>query len=54
VKVLQKLEKQLMKDMKDYLGITAKVKLVNPKPFKRSEGKASRSLIKGKYNYLCH
>ena len=42
VKVLQKLEKQLMKDMKDYLGITAKVKLVEPKTIQRSEGKASR------------
>jgi phenylacetate-CoA ligase len=42
VKVLQKLEKQILKDMKDYLGITAKVKLVEPKTLTRFEGKASR------------
>ena len=48
VKVLQKLEKQLMKDMKDYLGITAKVKLVEPKTIQRSEGKASRVIDKRK------
>jgi phenylacetate-CoA ligase len=48
VKVLQKLEKQLVKDMKDYLGITAKVKLVEPKTIQRSEGKASRVVDKRK------
>ena len=48
VKVLQKLEKRLMKDMKDYLGITAKVKLVEPKTIQRSEGKASRVIDKRK------
>jgi phenylacetate-CoA ligase len=48
VKVLQKLEKQLVKDMKDYLGITAKVKLVEPKTIQRSEGKASRVIDKRK------
>ena len=48
VKVLQKLEKQLMKDMKDYLGITAKIKLVEPKTIQRSEGKASRVIDKRK------
>jgi len=42
VKVLQQLEKRLVNDMKDYLGITAKVKLVEPKTIERSEGKASR------------
>jgi phenylacetate-CoA ligase len=42
IKTLQKLERQLLKDMKDYLGITAKVKLVEPKTIQRSEGKASR------------
>ena len=36
VKVLQTLEKQILKDMKDYLGITAKVKLVGPKSLQRS------------------
>ncbi len=48
VKVLQKLEKRLIKDMKDYLGITAKVKLVEPKTIQRSEGKASRVIDKRK------
>ena len=46
VKVLQKLEGQLKKDMKDYLGITAKVKLVEPKTIQRSEGKANRVIDK--------
>jgi phenylacetate-CoA ligase len=48
VKVLQKLEKMILKDMKDYLGITAKVKLVEPKSLQRSEGKASRVTDKRK------
>ncbi|MGB5217762.1 MAG: phenylacetate--CoA ligase [Smithella sp.] len=42
VKVLQHLEQCLIKDMKEYLGITAKVKLVEPQTIGRSEGKASR------------
>ncbi len=46
VKVLQKLEQQLKKDMKDYLGITAKIKLVESKTIQRSEGKASRVIDK--------
>ena len=48
VKALQKLEGQLKKDMKDYLGITAKVKLVEPKTIQRSEGKASRVIDRRK------
>jgi phenylacetate-CoA ligase len=48
VKVLQTLEKRLIKDMKDFLGITAKVKLVEPKTIQRSEGKASRVIDKRK------
>ena len=46
VKVLQTLEKQILKDLKDYLGITARVKLVGPKSLQRSEGKASRVIDK--------
>jgi len=42
VKVLQKIERRIVKDLKDYLGITAKIKLVEPKSLQRSEGKASR------------
>jgi len=48
VKVLQKLEGQVKKDMKDYLGITAKVKLVEPRTIQRSEGKANRVVDKRK------
>ena len=46
VKGLQSLEKQILKDLKDYLGITAKVKLVGPQSLQRSEGKANRVLDK--------
>jgi phenylacetate-CoA ligase len=42
VKVLQKVERRIVKDIKDYLGVSAKVKLVEPKTLQRSEGKASR------------
>jgi phenylacetate-CoA ligase len=42
VKVLQNTERRIAKDIKDYLGISAKVKLVEPKSLQRSEGKASR------------
>ncbi|MDD4240762.1 MAG: phenylacetate--CoA ligase [Smithellaceae bacterium] len=48
VKVLQKLESQLKKDLKDYLGITAKVKLVEPRTIQRFEGKASRVIDRRK------
>jgi len=48
VKGLQRLESQLKKDMKDYLGITAKIKLVEPKTIQRSEGKASRVIDRRK------
>ncbi len=44
VKVLQNLERRIVKDIKDYLGISAKVKLVEPKSLGRSEGKTSRVL----------
>ncbi|MBP9020510.1 MAG: phenylacetate--CoA ligase, partial [Syntrophobacterales bacterium] len=46
VKELQNLEKRIKKDIKDYLGITAQVKLVEPKTIQRSEGKAKRVLDK--------
>ena len=42
VKELQKLEKQLSKNIKEYLGVSAQVKLVEPKTIARSEGKAVR------------
>jgi len=46
VKVLQQMERRIVKDMKDYLGISAKVKLVEPKSLQRFEGKASRVMDK--------
>ena len=46
VKVLQNMERQIAKDIKDYLGVSAKIKLVEPKTIQRFEGKASRVLDK--------
>jgi phenylacetate-CoA ligase len=42
VRVLQGLEKKISKNIKEYLGVSAKVKLVEPKSIARSEGKAKR------------
>lgn len=42
VKRLQEIERRLVKDLKEFLGVTAKVKLVEPETLARSEGKASR------------
>ena len=42
VKVLQELSRRITKDIKDYLGISSKVKLVEPKTIQRFEGKAKR------------
>jgi phenylacetate-CoA ligase len=42
VKRLQGLEKKISKNIKEYLGVSAKVKLVEPKTIARSEGKAVR------------
>ncbi|MFZ7125591.1 MAG: phenylacetate--CoA ligase family protein [Desulfobacterales bacterium] len=44
VKSLQNLERSIEKNIKDYLGVSAKVKLVEPKGITRSEGKAVRVL----------
>jgi phenylacetate-CoA ligase len=46
VKALQNIQRRIVKDMKDYLGITAQVKLVEPKSLQRFEGKASRVIDK--------
>ena len=46
VKALQNVQRRIVKDIKDYLGITAQVKLVEPKSLQRSEGKASRVIDK--------
>ena len=42
VKVLQNLEGKISKNIKEYLGVSAKVKLVEPKAIARSQGKAVR------------
>ena len=42
VKVLQNTERRIVKDIKDYLGVSAKVKLVEPKSLQRFEGKVNR------------
>ena len=48
VRTLQKLEKRISKDVKDYLGVSAAVKLVEPKSLQRFEGKAQRVIDKRK------
>ncbi len=42
IKVLQRIEKKLEENIKDFLGITVDVKLVEPKSIERSAGKAKR------------
>ncbi len=42
IKVLQELSGRIRKEIKDILGITCKVRLVEPKSITRSEGKAKR------------
>jgi phenylacetate-CoA ligase len=42
IKVLQALARRIEKEIKDMLGVTCTVKLVEPKTIQRSEGKAKR------------
>ena len=42
IKILQGLSTTIKKDIKDLLGVTCKVRLVEPKTITRSEGKAKR------------
>ena len=42
IKVLQGLSNEIKKDIKDLLGVTCKIRLVEPKTIARSEGKAKR------------
>ncbi len=42
VKVLQRLERKISLSIKEYLGVSARVKLVEPKVIARSQGKAVR------------
>lgn len=46
IKVLQVLSARIRKEIKDLLGITSKVRLVEPKTIARSEGKAKRVIDK--------
>jgi len=46
VRALQNIEKRISKDIKDYLGVTTGVKLVQPKSLERFEGKAQRVIDK--------
>jgi phenylacetate-CoA ligase len=39
---LQNIEKRIVKDMKDYLGVTTRVKLVEPNTLQRSPGPAAK------------
>ena len=42
IKHLQLIERKLKKNIKEFLGVTANIKLVEPKSIARSEGKAQR------------
>lgn len=42
IKNLQKLERNIQSNIKEFLGVTAKIKLVEPKSIERSAGKAKR------------
>ena len=46
IRTLQKIERRIAKDVKDYLGVTAAVKLVEPKSLQRFQGKAQRVVDK--------
>jgi phenylacetate-CoA ligase len=48
VKDLQNVEKDIEKDIKDLLGVSCTVRLVEPKTIQRSEGKAQRVIDKRK------
>jgi len=46
IKNLQRVESKVTKNIKEFLGVTARVKLVEPKTIARSEGKAKRIIDK--------
>ncbi len=48
VKNLQNIEREIEKDIKDLLGVSCKVRLVEPKTIERSQGKAQRVLDRRK------
>ncbi len=39
IKQLQRIEQRIIKDMKDYLGVTARVKLVQPNTLQKAGAK---------------
>jgi len=49
VRVLQAIERKISKNIKEFLGVSAKVKLVEPKTIARSEGKAQRVIDNRKF-----
>ena len=49
IKYLEQLTQRITRDIKDILGVTCKVKLVNPRSIQRSEGKAQRVIDKRKF-----
>ena len=48
IRVLESLSRKIQTDIKDYLGVTTSVKLVEPKTIQRSEGKAQRVIDRRK------
>jgi phenylacetate-CoA ligase len=48
VKDLQTVEEDIERDIKDMLGVSCKVRLVEPRTIQRSEGKAQRVIDKRK------
>jgi phenylacetate-CoA ligase len=50
VKKLEALARRIEGDIKDYFGVTCKVKLVEPRTIQRSEGKATRVIDRRKLN----
>lgn len=48
IRVLENLTKHIQREIKDLLGVTCKVKLVEPKTIQRSEGKAQRVIDRRK------
>ncbi len=49
IKTLQIMENKIVKDIKEYLGVSAKVTLVEPKTITRSKGKAVRVIDNRKF-----
>ncbi len=48
IRVLENLSKHIQKEIKDLLGVTCRVKLVEPRTIQRSEGKAQRVIDRRK------